>query len=200
MRRILLFMILGWEITSSFRIQVNNKYYQQKSASSVESSIMNMSPEWVSLLIETVNANNVLKREKLSIETLACALQTWETALLSGNLPDEQTVWPSEPLQSKIRSTFLDLQLPKLALRHNDLVGAVLRGLIKLSIEFSTKVKETERDMEILPNNDDLHDQNDVNEYIYENTEYEEQPSSSANSHEISEEDIASLLALSWSR
>ena len=101
-----------------------------------------LSNEYLPMIIGSVNAYNLRKasiEHKITVNELATQLDKWNRALVSGILPDE-VIWPPEPLLSKITSTFNDLELPKLSLKHNELVPTVLKSILKLAIDYQNNL------------------------------------------------------------
>jgi hypothetical protein len=94
-------------------------------------------------------------------------LEDWEKALQVGILPDTNVAWPLEPLQEKIKRKMLDLGVPRITLKHNELIPAVLKSLVQLSLEYSARVKEAvsvkdENNYEDSETHDDFYDEKDV--------------------------------------
>ena len=144
-------------------------------------------PMWVSSLVQIVNSNNdcmgyggskVVPHMNLTLSSLAGALSTWEEALLNGVLPTASTVnWPERALLQEISATLLELEVPKLTLRHPDLVQPVLRGLIRLASEYNLKMKlmREEQQQKQLHLQEEAagedYENDELLKYVYENQE-----------------------------
>eukprot|EP00977_Amphora_coffeiformis_P017874 scaffold5999_cov149-Amphora_coffeaeformis.AAC.11 len=69
-------------------------------------------------------------------------LQVWRSSLIRGRLPVEQdfdnmpTLWPDEPLFTKVSQAMARLELPRLVLRHAELINSVLLSLLDMVLEF----------------------------------------------------------------
>jgi hypothetical protein len=159
----------------------------------------NADSEWIAMLFETVKANNMVKKDKLTVDSLAGALNEWKHALEVGILPTSQisAVWPAEPLASKLRGAILELGIPILTMKHKELVPAVIKSIVKLSLEFSARLKEAE-DAPESDRNSDPSDSVSYDDFDKDDSVSEEDKGlSQALDMEIS---LASQLALSWTR
>lgn len=155
--------------------------------------------EWIAMLFETVKANNMVKEDKLTVDSLVGALEEWKHALEVGILPTSEisAVWPVEPLASKLRGTILELGIPILTMKHKELIPAVIKSIVKLSLEFSARLKEAEHvwesDKNSNPSDHASYDDFDKDNYVSEGGK--------GLSQDLDMQmNLASQLALTWTR
>ena len=116
-------------------------------------------------------------------------------------------LWPAEPLFSRLKDAMADMQLPRLVLRHPEIVSAVLLSLLRLTIEFMEefRLKNNDKNEEEEIEDDD----DEIYFSIYEDFETsrddDTQSSSELDFNQLSSEkieqlttDIASGLIEQW--
>jgi hypothetical protein len=87
---------------------------------------------------------------------LICSgLKSWRISLHSGYIIDG-TIWPEEPLLSKLIDAVVELDLPRLTHRHPELIDTALRAILQLTLDFHEKSKANviNDDKEVVNDND----------------------------------------------
>ena len=144
-------------------------------------------------------------------------IQTWRSCLLRGRLPvwqdfdDAAAAWPAEPLFAKVSQTMARLELPRLVLRHAELVDSVLLSLLVMVLEFQQAKeqgravgKEEEDDDDVLPDTNDGYWEESSDDDEYQEEEVEEeiphtfQPLSEEELGALADELVSSGLMDEW--
>ena len=86
-----------------------------------------------------------------TVSMIATGLDSWKQALLNGHLPDhnehsgDASSWPDVHLFNELYRTFSQLELPKLTLRHPELVPPVLSALLETALEYQRRINERKK-------------------------------------------------------
>ena len=108
-------------------------------------------------------------------------IQIWRHALTKGRLPTEAefTVthpknattttitqwWPSAPLYSTLVESMVQLQLPRFALRHPQVLELILRSILRLMLSYAQRVQNQHND-EQQPDEED-NDEDETDDYYF---------------------------------
>ena len=80
-------------------------------------------------------------------------IQIWKNALLKGRLPTDDEFlayyWPNQPLYKHIYDSMVSLQLPRLTMKHPEIIPLVMRSIIRSSIDYSNKIQNQQQSNEI---------------------------------------------------
>ena len=79
-------------------------------------------------------------------------VRVWRNCLINGRLPDAQhdfdkqaMLWPPHPLFDKVCQAMVQLELPRLVLRHAEIVETVLSTLVSMVLQFRQAQQKYER-------------------------------------------------------
>lgn len=86
-----------------------------------------------------------LLQSRLSIESIqdvARALPVWRSALKKGLTPEEQDIWPRQPLFEDLVQTLWRLELPQLVAKHKELLEPVMSAVLDIGLNYTRRIQE----------------------------------------------------------
>ncbi len=86
---------------------------------------------------------------RMNLSATSKGLQVWKRCLSKGCIPveddfDNGEVWPERALYGELTLVMTQLQLPRFVQRHPDTASVILLSMLRMTFEFSQRVKEEE--------------------------------------------------------
>lgn len=75
------------------------------------------------------------------IDDILKGIKILEDCLIKGYLPEEDMSWPINPLRDELYKAMSQLSLPFMTFRHPELIPAVIKSLLELSLKFNQQIK-----------------------------------------------------------
>lgn len=75
------------------------------------------------------------------IDDILKGIKIIEDCLIKGYLPEDDMSWPINPLRDELYKTMSQLSLPFMTFRHPELIPAVIKSLLEISLKFNQQIK-----------------------------------------------------------